>query len=366
MKNESQDIFFELLRAGLWEKECRLTVYNNIDWSGVYKIAQEQSVIGLILAGIEHSDIKPPQGLLLQWIGEVQMIEQRNKAMNEFLARMIEGMRKAGIYTVLVKGQGIAQCYERPLWRTAGDIDLLASDDNYPKAIEFLKPMASNIEDEILQRRHLGMTIESWIVELHGTLHGSLWKGPDEEIDNVQKAVFYEGKVRSWMNGRTQIFLPHVDEDVFFVFTHILQHFYVEGIGLRQICDWCRLLFTYKDVINAKLLEERLKAAHLMTEWGTFAAFAVEYLGMDASCIPLYKESHCYKIKAKSVLALVMENGNFGQGRDKSYKEKHSKAIRYMISFGHHGKDVLRRFWIFPRHSFAPWWRLMMKGASGI
>lgn len=58
--------------------------------------------------------------LLLQWIGEVQVIEQRNKAMNQFVAELIEKLRKADIYALLVKGQGIAQCYEKPLWRCSG------------------------------------------------------------------------------------------------------------------------------------------------------------------------------------------------------------------------------------------------------
>lgn len=49
-------------------------------------MAEEQSVIGVVLAGIEHSTIKPPQDLLLQWIGEVQVLEQQNKSMNDFVA----------------------------------------------------------------------------------------------------------------------------------------------------------------------------------------------------------------------------------------------------------------------------------------
>ena len=55
--------------------------------------------------------MKPPQVLLLQWIGEVQMIEQRNKAMNAFVAEAIGALREQDIYALLVKGQGIAQCY---------------------------------------------------------------------------------------------------------------------------------------------------------------------------------------------------------------------------------------------------------------
>ena len=113
--NNSEQLFFALLKAGLCEKEPHLIPYHNIEWQGVYRLASEQSVLGLVLSGLELSDVKPQKELLLQWIGEVQIIEQRNKEMNAFIAELIGSLRKADIYTLLVKGQGVAQCYERPL-----------------------------------------------------------------------------------------------------------------------------------------------------------------------------------------------------------------------------------------------------------
>ena len=59
-----------------------------------------------------------------------------------------------------------------------------------------------------------------------------------------------------------------------------------EGVGLRQVCDWCRLLWTYKDSLNYGLLEQRIKRAGLMSEWKAFGAYAVDYLGMPVEAIP--------------------------------------------------------------------------------
>ena len=124
----SVNTFLSLVRAGLWTDAESTDTRNQrftepVDWDKVYQLAEEQSVIGVVLVGIEHSNVKPPQEILLQWIGEVQMLEQQNKAMNQFIAELIEKMRKADIYTLLVKGQGIAQCYERPIWSDWGDVD---------------------------------------------------------------------------------------------------------------------------------------------------------------------------------------------------------------------------------------------------
>ena len=118
--------FLALVRAGLWEKDVQLSSYGDIDFKEVYRLAEEQSVVGLVAAGIEHIvDIKIPKEDALQFVGQSLQLEQQNTAMNHFIGVIVDKMRAAGIYTLLVKGQGIAQCYERPLWRSCGDVDFL-------------------------------------------------------------------------------------------------------------------------------------------------------------------------------------------------------------------------------------------------
>ena len=108
------------------------------------------------------------------------------------------------------------------------------------------------------------------------------------------------------MNEKTQVFLPSPDNDVFFVFTHFIKHFYTEGMTLRQICDWCRLLWTYRDTINEGLLEERLRRSGLMTEWHSFASLAVAYLGIPVEAMPIYEEKECWHKKAQQIINLIL------------------------------------------------------------
>ena len=211
--DNNQKAFFELSRAGLWEKEARLSPYKDIEYSAIMRLAEEQSVVGLVAAGLEHLvDMKAPQVLALQFAGQAIQLEQRNKSMNAFIADLIENLRKEDIYAILVKGQGIAQCYEKPLWRSSGDVDLLLSDSNYDKAKKVLLPLATMVETEYTHFKHQGITINGWEVELHGTQHSRLSNRVDDGIDATQREVFYGGKVRSWMNGGTQVFLPAPDE----------------------------------------------------------------------------------------------------------------------------------------------------------
>ena len=362
--NKNQQVLLELVRAGLWNREVQLLPSDNIDFTQIYRLAQEQSVLGIVLAGLEFSSVKPPQVLLLQWIGEVQVLEQQNKVMNLFIEKLFEVLRNADIYALLVKGQGIAQCYEKPLWRSSGDVDLFLSEDNYRKAIQVLRPVASSIDEENEYNKHLAMTIDGWSVELHGTLRSGLWQSIDRGIDNVQYDVFYDGRVRSWMNGHTQVFLPAADEDVVFVFAHILQHFYKEGIGLCQICDWCRLLWTYKDSLNRKLLESRIKSMGVMTEWKAFAALAVDYLGMHIEAMPFYSDDKKWKRKAVRVMEFVLETGNFGHNRDYSYQKKYPYIIYKAISAWKHIVDFGWYFVIFPLDAVKVTWHRMILGFS--
>lgn len=279
--NNTQTVFLELVKAGLWGNgNPDIRIDGTMDWQEVYRLATEQSVIGLVLAGLEHSDVKPPQILLLQWIGEVQMIEQRNKAMNAFVAETILALREQDIYALLVKGQGIAQCYEKPLWRPSGDIDLFLSKDNYGKAVSFFKNRYSKYKNGGQYSKEYVFYTDQWMIEVHGSLRTCLSSRIDTVVDTVQKSVFYSGNVRSWDNNGTLVFLPAPTEDVFLVFTHFIKHFYKEGMSLRQLCDWCRLLWTYRGSLNYGNLELWINKAGLMSEWKAFYNLVSRYLGM--------------------------------------------------------------------------------------
>jgi len=351
-QDKNVDAFFSLLKAGLWEKDVHLSQYERIDFNEVNRLAEEQSVIGLIAAGVQHVvDVKVPQIEFLTFIGRAVQLEQQNSAMNKFIESLVKKMRKAGVYTLLVKGQGIAQCYERPLWRSCGDVDLFLSDDNYKKAKAFLIPKATKVDAEGAYNNHQGMTIDSWIVELHGSLRCGLSSRMDRNLDKIKNEVFHGGNVRSWMNGKTQVFLPGVDCDILFVFTHFIKHFYLEGLGLRQICDWCRLLWTYRDKINVGLLEQRLRTMGLITEWKAFGAFAVDYLGMPSESMPLYSSNPKWKRKADRICSFVLEVGNMGHNRDSSYFVKYPYLIRKACSLRRRCGDLIHHARIFPMDS---------------
>lgn len=379
MKWDDINAFFALLRAGLWERwgdNANLSIdYDEVDWGEVYRLAEEQSVVGLVAAGIDrfktlYPILKCPQEWALQFVGSSLQLEQSNKSMNQYLARLVGEMRKADIYALLIKGQGLAQCYERPLWRANGDIDLFLSDENYKKAKNFLHPLASTVESEATYEKHLGMTLNGWVVELHGRLLCGLSGRSDKVLEKIQDDVFFGGDVRSWNNQGVPVFMLSVENDVFYVFTHYLGHFYKGGIGLRQICDWCRLLWTYKDTIKTDKLRSYIKSSGLESEWKAFGAFAVEYLGMPVSAVPMVNENdnHKEKLKRKAerIKDFILMSGNFGHNRDMSFYSKYPFLIRKFYSLKMRMGDLINHARIFPLDSLRFFLKIMIDGLRSV
>lgn len=351
---QNKEAFLASVRAGLWERGV-LVSGEGVAVSGtdVLWLAEEQSVVGLVAAGAEWFTVNGSRCMIpltekLTLLGRCQLIEQRNEAMNRFIAELFDQLHKNGIDALLVKGQGVAQCYERPLWRSAGDIDLLLDDENYNKAKAFLSAFAEKGVAEDVGKKHLSVQIKGFTIELHGQMPFALSRRADRVIGEViaDSLLGIGGKhpsVRVWKNGNTNVYLPNADNDVILVFTHYLHHFFIEGVGLKQICDWCRLLWTCRDEIDRPLLESRLRSMGLMSEWKAFASLAVNRLGMPEAAMPFYDKR--YRRRGETVLSHVLKSGNLGHNNNQRCRAELSKPMANTITF-------FRRIWDFTKFAF--------------
>lgn len=354
----TEKAFLELVRAGLWEdlkfkdESLKFKDFGSADWDALLLLAREQSVVGLLAAGLERvKDVQVPHGWAFQVVRKALSLEQKNRNKNVFVNELTGELEGEGIRAVMVKGQGLAQCYKRPLWRASGDIDLYLDEDDFQKAKAFFRPRVNKFDPDNDYTRHINMTYKGWVVEIHANQHSRLSARTDRVLDEVHRDIFYKGGVRIWDNGGKAVTLPSADNDAILVFTHFLHHFYNGGIGLRQICDWCRLLYTYRESLNYGLLESRIRQMGLLTEWKAFYNLACKYLGMpDLDPRFMVHDSRLDK-KAERIMDFIMEVGNFGHNRDTSYYGKYPFVVRKAISFGVRMKDVLRHARIFPADS---------------
>lgn len=339
-----------LVRAGLWNQPIELKKFGRLDYDYILQLAEEQSVVGLVTAGLEHAtDVDVPQDWVLQFIGETLQIEQQNNELNTVIPKLFQKLQSEGVEAVMVKGQGLAQSYEKPLWRSSGDVDLLLNSNNYEKAKDVLLPIAYDIEAEEACKKHQAMKIMGVDVELHGKMPFGLSEKADEVIDGAIANALSEHEP-SLLNESVRI--PKADEHVFLVFTHFLRHFFIEGVGLRQICDWCRMLWAHRESLDYELLEERVRKAGLVTEWQAFAALTVNYLGMPVEAMPMLNENdnenEKLKGKAEKVLERILKSGNFGHNNDLSYRSKYNGIAYKAVATWRRFVDFASMIPIFP------------------
>lgn len=107
----------------------------------------------------------------------------------------------------------------------------------------------------------------------------------------------------------------------------------------------------YREKIDLKRLETRIRQTGLISEWKAFGAFAVDYLGMPVEAMPLYSVDKKWKRKADKICAFILEVGNFGHNRDMSYYEHKPFLRRKTISLGRRFGDFIRHATIFPLDS---------------
>ena len=249
----------------------------------------------------------------------------------------------------------LKECDE--IWH-AGDIGSMEVADKL-EAMAPLRAVYGNIDNCDMRLRF--PEVYRWKCEEVDVLMKHIGGYPGRYDASIRRQI-YANPPQLFISGHSH--LLKVENDAFYVFTHILQHFYKEGVGLRQVCDWCRLLYTYKDSMNYGLLESRIKRAGLMSEWRCFATLAVEYLGMPVDAMPFYSNSLKWKKKADRIMEFILKSGNMGHNRDMSHFSKYPYLIRKCVSMSRRVSDMINHTKIFPLDSLRFFPRIMFNGAK--
>lgn len=169
-----QNLFFELIQVAIGEKSCLSCTPSDDDWQALFDLAQSHAIAGVCLAGLEKlSNIgqRPPQLLLLNWIGIAQQIEERNKVVNNQCLVLQKKMSRDGFQSCILKGQGNAEMYgqiipQLALLRQAGDIDVWV-EGGCEKVLKYVEQIAPT-EDVNEQHVHFRL-FQDTEVEVHFT-----------------------------------------------------------------------------------------------------------------------------------------------------------------------------------------------------
>lgn len=260
--------FFALLRAGLGAAgDSFADARNDIvltegEWKEVLSLAAQQSVSGILYAGVSAlpEEFPVPDSVTLSLMAEAGRIRQRSALVSSVLEKVLKQFE--GLSPVVMKGPSVAAFYPEPALRESGDIDLY-----FPERVA--APSASDGSSHL--------KVDGIDIDIHG-------------------AYFDLGL-------KPKVAVPSPEATLLMLSAHILKHAFSSGTGLRQICD---IALAYKKLdYDENTLKALWKECDIVRWNNLLSSFIRKYLGLE---VPLEKED----AGTDRLLAIVLEGGNFG------------------------------------------------------
>lgn len=327
------DALFALVRSGLWENDVDdLSPFplSDAQWVAVLRMAQEQTVMGLACQGVCHlpDELMPPQPTLVKWVAETDRIERCGRAMDKALDALLALFDGESVAPVLLKGQGVARFYERPLQRECGDIDLyLRGDEAFRRAADILSrqcPPAKAEGDGALLYRWNGVN-----VELHRRLFDISNPFKRERIVSLENFHGFTSMPRvDGMSHRLDVPAPFLN--LLLLNTHILKHALGWGIGLRQLCDMARACHCLHDSVDPLAMRNATRRLGIERWSRLLHSFLVERLALPAVELPFPDTAS----SARPLCRLVRRCGNFGVNRRKQGGGKAATVVSLLRNAG--------------------------------
>ena len=280
------DIFFAVLRAGLWEQDLRLDAAPGADaWQEVLQTARDQAVLGLVYRGMAHlpAEQLPPAPVRMRLLSDVDRIARRVQALGAVERDLLERLRAAGLHPTVQKGSEAGKYYAHPELRESGDIDLCFPAGELPLARETVTAAgAASVHaasDGSVVCRYRDVT-----VELHPR-YFDLHVGEDRLPE-----------------------VPSVVAELVMLSAHILKHAIGEGVGCKQLCDMARALDGAEGRYDKAALRAALRRCGLLRWHRLLCSLLVTDLGLDpARCLPDF-----VPVDPEPLRRIVLRGGAFG------------------------------------------------------
>lgn len=341
MKRASIDMFFQLLRYSIGaSKDLPLDVSGEM-WNDIFKIAQQQSLLGVLFYGIqEQSEQKPPRNLLLKWYAISEQIRQANEKTNHVAVDLADQLWKEGFRTCLLKGQGNTLYYPDQYIRTSGDIDIWV-EGGTKVVLPFARRnfrCSKACYHHVDAGEYKGVKVE---VHYRPSFMNNL-------IHNRRLQKWFEEKAEEQFanrvelpNGAGKICVPTNAFNRIYQMAHVYNHVIHEGVGLRQLIDYYYLLRKTKDDVKCEMenVKETLQYLGLYKFAGAVMWVLRDVLRLEEQYMIVPPNEKLGRL----LLDEIMQGGNFGQ-YDTRVKHGSSQLSRNIQRL----KRDFRLMWYFP------------------
>lgn len=308
-----KQIFTELLQAALRKGGEVPYLPTAKEWTRVYEESERQAIVGVMLSGLDKisSTQRPPQELLLQWIGVGQMIEQRNAVMDNAVVSLCKRLDSHDIQYLVVKGQTVAALYPQKGTRQSGDIDFIVHPSDWERTYRLFAYELGEETIDTHSEKHVEWEKDGISYEMHRWLNDFASKEHQRYWDEVVMKEAWEHPYSVEIEGYDIPTLAPV-YNVLFIFVHLFYHLINEGVGLRQFVDWYVLIDTLE--ISAESLEKCLKGIGLYDAFCGCGAVLTDYLGLQEEKFPFAISEKYHKL-AHKIVENILKVGNFGHNR---------------------------------------------------
>lgn len=304
--------YFDFLKFSLnAEAEIPQSV-ETIVWHDFREFAKKQSIVGVIFEGMKRLTgipvNKPTDDDIMEWMQLTNKIEARNKVMNKKSALVVRNFRREGFRSCIIKGQGNALMYPNPYCRQPGDIDVWVEgkDKDVIAYVRNLCPRVRALYYHIDFPKVKGVDVEVHYrptylnnFRSNSNLQAFFREQGDKQFENIVDLPDDAG----------QIAVPTPAFNRIYQMAHISNHFFNEGIGLRQLIDYYYVLrqgFT-PDEQNAD--RQTLRRCGLYSVAASVMYVMREVLGLPEEMMIVPSDER----RGALLLREILEGGNFGQ-----------------------------------------------------
>ena len=307
---EVQQVLLFLLRSGLWAELTaeQLAPLSAQQWASLYHYAQQHTIEGIVFDGLQllPAGLMPPRALVLKWTVRVDQIERHNKQMAACMKSQLDCFQAEGIHPLLLKGYGVASCYDIPEHRISGDVDwYFTQKQDYLKANALIRKMGMDVKSVAGSS-----TVYGWqgiVVEHHRKMFDIHNPFNFRFLRKLQQSISKDS-IRLDLQG-TALTLPAPILMMLQVNVHILKHLLAFGIGLRQLCDSARVYYSFQAEVNGQVLKHIYQRLGILKWIHLLHAVLVKYIGLPAASLPFPIPEG---VNADWMMEEICRAGNFG------------------------------------------------------
>lgn len=312
-------LFQELILISLGKRDDFSRRLTDKDWTSIYVEAQRQSLVGVLLTGVERviasGENKPK--FLIQWIAQTLTLENRNRQLDARCKDITDIFNCIGLRSCVLKGQGVAMLYPNPLRRQSGDIDFWVEgnrDDIY-KLLKarwnvggtFIHHADVDIYEDVLTEIHF-VPCYAYSPFFYYRYKNYFKKWADRQFANYDEEVGFAHPT------------PHFN--AVYSLMHIFHHVLYEGIGFRHFLDYYYILRNLDPGLKAKVFED-MKYLGLAKFAEAVMYVEQKIFGLESKfwlCQPNEEMGKC-------LLAEIEIAGNFGQFDERRNYANHKSKI---------------------------------------